>query len=44
MCGFFCCIGFFDFILKSKSLLDYANLFSPKEYGKNDKIILEYFQ
>ena len=32
------------FMLKSKSLLDYANLFSPKEYEKNDKIILKNFQ
>ena len=28
MCGYFC-IGFIDFILKGKSLLDYTNLFSP---------------
>ena len=27
MCGYFC-IGFIDFILKGKSLLDYTNLFS----------------
>ena len=26
----YCCIGFIDFILKSKRLLDYASLFSPK--------------
>ena len=32
------CIGFIDFMLKGKSLLDYANLFSPNEYEKNDKI------
>ena len=43
MCGYFC-IGFIDFILKIKSLLDYTNLFSPNEYDKNDKIILKYFQ
>ena len=28
MCGYFC-IGFIDFILKVKSLLDHTNLFSP---------------
>ena len=28
MCGYFC-IGFIDFMLKGKSLLEYANLFSP---------------
>ena len=39
--GYFC-IGFIDFMLKEKSLLDYTNLFSPNEYEKNDKIILKY--
>ena len=43
MCGYFC-IGFIDFMQKDKSLLDYTNLFSPKEYEKNDKVILKYFQ
>ena len=38
MCGYFC-IGFIDFMLKSKSLLEYTNLFSPNKYKKNDKII-----
>ena len=42
-CGYFC-IGFFDFMLKDKSLLEYKNLFSPNEYNKNDKIIFKYFQ
>ena len=36
MCGYFC-IGFIDFILNSKSLLDCTNLFSPNDYEKNDK-------
>ena len=40
MCGDFC-IGFIDFMLKSKSLLDYTNLFSTNNYEKNDKIILK---
>ena len=43
MCGYFC-IGFIDFMLKGKSLLDYTNLFSLDDYEKNDKIILKYFQ
>ena len=43
MCGYLC-IGFIDFMLKGKSLLDYTNLFSPNEYETNDKIILKYFQ
>ena len=43
MRGYFC-IGFIDFMLKSKSLLDYTNLFSPNNYENNNKIILKYFQ
>ena len=42
MCGYFC-IGFIDFMLKGKSLLEYINLVSPNDYEKNDKIILKYF-
>ena len=38
------CIGFIDFILKGKSLLEYMNLFSPDEYIKNSKIKLKHFQ
>ena len=38
------CIGFTDFMLKDKNLLDYTNFCSPNEYGHNDKIILKYFQ
>ena len=30
--------------LKCKSLLDYANVFPPNEYEKNNKIILKYFK
>ena len=37
MCGYFC-IGVIDFMLKGKILLDHTNLFSPKDYKKNDKI------
>ena len=43
MCRYFC-IGFIDFMLKGKSLLDYTNLFSLDEYEKNNKMILKYFQ
>ena len=35
MRGYFC-IGFVNFMLKGKSLLDYINLFSPNKYEKND--------
>ena len=46
MCGSFC-IGFIDFMLKGKSLLDYTIFFSPNDCEKNEKndnIILKYFQ
>ena len=43
MSGYFC-VEFIDFMLKGKRLLDYTNLFYPKEYEKKDKIILIYFQ
>ena len=42
MCGYFC-IGFIDFMLKGKNLLEHTNLFSPNKYKKNDKAILKYF-
>ena len=42
MCRYFCS-GFVDFMLKSKNLLNYTNLFSANNYEKNDKIILKYF-
>ena len=38
MCGYFC-IGFIDFMLKGKRILDYINLFFL-----NDKIMLEKFE
>ena len=43
MCERFC-IGFIAFILKCKHLLDYTNLFFPKEDEKNDYISIKYFQ
>ena len=43
MCGYFS-IGFIDFMLKSKSLLEYKNLVFPSEYEKNEKIVLKHFQ
>ena len=33
---------FLNLMLKDRSLLDYANLFSPNEYEKSDKIIQKY--
>ena len=43
MCRHFC-IGFINFTVKGKNLLEYTYLFFPHEYKKNDKIILKYFQ
>ena len=43
ICEYFC-IGFIDFMLKGKSLLNYTNLVSPNDYEKNDKIKLNYVQ
>ena len=38
------CIGFIDFMLKSKTLLEYTNLFCHNDYEKNDTIKLKNFQ
>ena len=34
------CIGFIDFMLASKKLTDFTNMFSPYDFDKNDHIIL----
>ena len=41
MCGYFC-IGFIDFMPAAKTLIEYTNLFSPKNFKKNDDIIFNY--
>ena len=43
LCGYIC-IGFIDFMLAGKTLIDYTNLFSPHDFDKNDQIILSYFK
>ena len=43
MCGYFC-IGFIDFMLADKKLIDFTNLFSPYGFDKNDQIIVSYFK
>ena len=43
MCGYFC-IGFIDFMLAGKKLIDYKNLFSPHDFKKNDNTTLSYFK
>ena len=42
LCGYFC-IGFIDFMLTGKTLTEFANVFSPNNFKKNDDIILNYF-
>ena len=41
--GYFC-IGFIDFMLAGKSLIDFTGLFSPYAFKKNDDIISSYFK
>ena len=43
MCGFYC-IPFIEYMLPGNTLLDYAYLFSPNGYKKNEKIIYKYFK
>ena len=43
MVGYFC-IGFIDFMLAGKKLIDYTNLFSSYDFDKNDQIIMPYFK
>ena len=38
MCEYFS-IEFINYMLKSKTLLDYTNLFSPNDFKQNDQII-----
>ena len=42
MCRYFC-IGFIDFMFAGKRSIDFTSLFSPYDFKKNDKIILNYF-
>ena len=43
MCEYLC-IGFIDFMLKGKRLLENTSSFSPIDYEKNDTITLKYLQ
>ena len=43
MCGYFF-IGFVDFMLAGKKLIDFTSLFSPHDFKKNDDLILSYFK
>ena len=42
MCGY-SWIGFVDFMLAGKTLTEFTNLFSPKNFKRNDDIILNCF-
>ena len=42
-CRYFC-LGFINFMLSSKTLTDFSNLFSPYDFNKNGNIILSYFK
>ena len=37
------CIGFIDFMLADKTLVEFSNLFAPNNCKKNDDITLKYF-
>ena len=43
ICGYFC-IGFINFMLAGKKLIDYTNLFSLNNSKRNNNIILSYFK
>ena len=43
MFGYFF-IGFIDFMLAGKSLINFTSFFSSYDFKKNDKIILNYFE
>ena len=43
ICGYFC-IGFFEFMVKGKSLTDFTNLFSLNYFKDIDKIILKHIK
>ena len=43
MCGYFC-TGFVYFMFVGKKLTDFTSLFSPYDFKKKDKIILDYFK
>ena len=42
MCGYFC-IEFIEFMFSGKTLTEFANLFTPNNFLKNDDIFFNYF-
>ena len=43
MCRYFC-ISFINYMLKSKTLNDFTNLFSPNDFEKNDEKVSRHFK
>ena len=43
MYGYFC-VGFIDFMLADKKLIDFTSMFSPYDFEKNHSIIFSYFK
>ena len=43
VCSYFC-IGFIDFMLAGKKLIDFTSFFSPYDFEKNGSITLSYFK
>ena len=43
MCGYFC-IKFINYMYDGKSLIVFPNLFSPRDFKKNDKTIKQLFK
>ena len=43
ICGYFC-IGFIDYMLAGRSLIDFSSLVSPYDFEKNNKIVLDCFE
>ena len=42
MCEYFC-IGVKDFVVKGKILTDFTNLYSPHNFEKIEKMVLDFF-
>ena len=43
MCEYFC-IGFVDYMLAGKTMIDCTSLFSPHDFKRNDKTILDHIK
>ena len=43
MCGFYC-IGFIEYMIAGKALLNYTSFLSPDNYKENEKTVYKYFK